>query len=193
MSLPESTKTNPVDCVKELLANAPDELGGYGNAYSYNYGSSEPLWPVTGNYGEDYGDSYESEIINPEVYLLHGVSQQERNKTTHEARLYVWQPIESDLEPFDAEVSNFDQTSQVEIHIWTPRRRPGEQVHVDMKESVIEFLALYSNDNEKRTPFHRIRPLSVSDLRSEHQPRGASHFISTVTVELRRLKPVVVA
>ena len=192
MSLPESTKTNPVDCIKDLLANAPEELGGYGNAYSYSYASSQPLWPVRGNYGEDYGDSYEGEIVKPEVYLFNEVSQQERNNTS-EARLYVWQPIESDLEPFDAEVSSYDQTSQVEIHIWTPRRNPGEQVHVDMKESVVEFLSLYSNDNENRTPFHRIRPLNIADLRSEHQPRGASHFISTVTVELRRLKPVVVA
>ena len=182
MSLPESTKTNPVDCIKDLLANAPDELGGYGNAYSYSYSESQAVWPEK-----------DGEIVAPEVYLMGDVSQQER-ENANGARLYVWSPTEPDSSPFDAEVSAYNDIHQVEIHIWTPVRIPGEQVHVDMGRSVFDFLALYSNDNERRTPFHRIRPLTPpNDLRHERQPRQGSHFVDTLTVEMRRLTDVVVA
>ena len=181
MSLPESTKTNPVDCIKDLLANAPEELGGYGNAYSYSYSESQAVWPEK-----------DGEIVAPEVELFNDVGQQERFNYTLNPRLYVWEPTESSFEAFDAEVSSYDQTSQVEVHVWTPRME-GQDIHTSMATSVFDFLAFYSNDNENRTPFHRIRPLNIADLRSEHQPRQGSHYVSTVTVQMRRLKSVVVA
>lgn len=100
--------------------------------------------------------------------------------------LYIWSPVDADLQAFDAEYSHIDETRTVEIQVWTLDNTDTAQYHQD----VIDFVAQYGNDNEENTTFHRIRPTSADDLRSEKVARQTDHYVATVQAQLRKLRNV---
>ena len=118
-------------------------------------------------------------LTDPEVYKQWNVSQQERENNPDPA-IYIWSPVDADLSQGDAEASYYSEFRTVEASVWTLDNDSSETYH----QEIIDFLRQYSNDNESNTTFHKIRPQSATDSRSEKITRMTDHYILSVQVEL---------
>lgn len=123
----------------------------------------------------------------PEVHAVWEVSQRGRQNNPDPA-LYVWSPVEGPVDALSGfDYDRLDEQATVEIQVWTLDSVETSQYASD----IVNYLAGdYANDNEANTPYHRIRPADVSDERAATQTRPSEHFVTTVTVEGRRLRDV---
>lgn len=120
----------------------------------------------------------------PEVYRLQEVTPKARNNNPDPA-LYIWSPVDTDLEPFSADHSRFNQTDTVEIIVATY----DETKTARYLEDTTNILSKYMSNNHKYTDSWRsVEPESVSDDRANQVVRSTDHFTGNVTVTLDTLR-----
>lgn len=125
--------------------------------------------------------------VKPETYAYFEIAQSERGPNDNQPpHLYVWNPTGGNISPISGDYTSLDETQTVEIQVWSLTATECKQY----KQDLINYLALYGNDNEGQTLFHRIRPTTKDDLRSEKQARRTNHFVMTVEVDCRKLRDV---
>jgi hypothetical protein len=101
--------------------------------------------------------------------------------------IYVWSPIEGSEEPLSGfAYDRLDEQPTIELQVWS---LDGAEAN-NLAQDIVAYLADFGNDNEATTPYHRVRVTNVNDFRAQKPARTTSHYVYTVTVELRRLRTV---
>lgn len=165
-----SSARNAVETVVDLLEGIPNGYGGYG----YNYGS-------------DYGNGSLWDSSQPEIHAKTDFSQSQRESNPTPA-LYVWSPVDTDFQEFDAEGSHLRQTDTVEIEVWTL----DEANTAEFWQDIVDYLSGYMRDNNQNTNWHQIKPVGGADNRSEHIREMTDHYITTLQLELGDHRPTTV-
>lgn len=120
-------------------------------------------------------------LTEPIVEKQHQTTQKTKQNRT-ETAIYVWSPVDSDLQQFDGEHSAIDSNETVEVAVWHLAQADGSG-HTDCKvyqEDLINYLQGYANDNETNTEFHQVRPTGSNDSRHERVARRTDHYIMGV-------------
>ncbi len=97
--------------------------------------------------------------------------------------LYVWQPVDANLEKLTADGRYLDETPTVEVQIWTLQ----EDECLEYQRDVIQIFGEYLDTQQGVTPYITFEPSSARDYRSDHLPRKTNHYLSTVEIDARRL------
>lgn len=99
--------------------------------------------------------------------------------------LYVHRSADTSMTPLGAEVARVDESSLVNVDVWTlESSAQAEAIGDDVKRILFQ----YANDNHAATRFGRIRPETVSDVRSETIPTQADHYREIFGVRVRGLR-----
>jgi hypothetical protein len=99
--------------------------------------------------------------------------------------LYVWSPVETDLQKFSIDGDHMLEDETIEVLIMTLESTLTKEYQRD----VIQILSSYYNDNEQNTNYYTINPTTASDLRNEHLADQTDHYLSTVQIEPRKYQP----
>lgn len=148
-----ATETDPVETVR-LILDDETVAGDWSNA------------------GEKPGLIDRSEDHEPSRKL---------NRDTQDA-LYIWSPVDGDLQKFGAGGDNIDQTETIQVEVWTPVSATKANQYV---ADIIDIVTDYTNDNATGTQWVDIWPTTVSD--NTAQSFQGSHYVITVLVELRAM------
>ena len=124
-------------------------------------------------------------LAAPEVYFTEEIDPKNRRKAGN-PRVYVHEPVAEDTSPLSGiAYENIREVAEVQVEVRTLDRSETKQY----KRDVVQILSDYANDNEQRTEFHRIRPISNENLHREHIAGTTSQYVATVTARLRALSP----
>jgi len=106
----------------------------------------------------------------------------ERQKDTRlsQVSLYVWSPVEADLQKWSAE-GETDQQETVRVDVMTNNATDSNAYAGD----VVDILRSYTNDNKSQTEWVDIWPDGIDDSTSQGFYRSAFYPIG-VTITLRR-------
>lgn len=99
--------------------------------------------------------------------------------------IYLHRPADTSMTPLGAEVARVDEESVVNVDVWTITSAAHAEA---LGDDVKRILFSYANDNQTTTPFGRIRPETVNDVRGEKIPTQADHYREIVGVRLRALR-----
>lgn len=123
----------------------------------------------------------------PNIYEYEAIPQNEKGPGADmPPELYVLNPTESSHPPLSGyDYEHFDSTFTVVVQAWAL----SDGV-VSINNDIKTILGQYGNDNEDRTPFHRIRPTNSNDWSEQTNPRNTDYYLGDVTVELRRLSSI---
>jgi len=121
----------------------------------------------------------------PGVEFQHESSQQTKQNRP-DPYIYVWSPVDADLQQFDGEHSAISEFETVEASVWVLSGTGNAQFRVaqDYQDEMVDFLQQYAGDNEENTTFHQVRPTSKSDYRHENVARRTDHYVMSVTCTL---------
>lgn len=123
-------------------------------------------------------------LTAPQIEYQWDVPQQarEQNSSPH---LYLWGPSEGSLESFSMDGEQMDQSSIVEVSVWT---FDADDTNT-YKDDVIDILSQYYTDNTTNTTFNTVRPSNIGDHRNEKVARTTDHFVINVQADLGKLRP----
>lgn len=131
----------------------------------------------------DSSDTVDWTYQKPRVRAMWNVTEQNRRNYNNPA-VYVWSPVETTIEDFDAERSARITDETVEISIWLPTDssgRPASRI-IEYAGDIQELFDPYARDNQENTEFQELNPDSINDLRSESSARKTNHHVVNVQI-----------
>jgi len=189
-----SSESQPVEAVIDILRQTPDPATetttdtqtlsvGTGETVERNRYETQG---TVANQGTVVATEQPRWSVTPPDQISHlaEVSGQERTNTT-EDRLYVWAPVDADIQRFSADGKNITRFEDVQVLIYV---LDDKSRCAALQRDIIKILGNFMTDNKNRTDQSHIEPVSAADLRNEHQARTASYHVMGVTVEARRFR-----
>lgn len=111
---------------------------------------------------------------------------QARHNESRDA-IYVWQPLDGEIDRVTADGSLLFREDTVEILIYVLE---NEARAVQLQEDLIQFFADYIDDNKENTAFNHVQPTDLTDGRPENLPRDSGYHITGITLELNKRQSV---
>ena len=112
------------------------------------------------------------------------VSQSTKGNRRDDA-VYCYQPTDETTSQFGYSYDRYQNSADVTADVWTPTSQSQARA---LAEDIQTILFQYVNDNKSATDWHRIRPVSVTDLRHEKIADQGDHYRVQVEVRLRALR-----
>ena len=120
----------------------------------------------------------------PEINYAFDVPFNERGPGQDQpAELYLWQPVDTDLEKLTADGEFLDEGHSVQVQIFSLTEAETLQYQRD----VIEVFGDYLDSQQDTTEFLTLPPTAARDHRSDKLPRRTSHYLATVEITPRKL------
>lgn len=101
--------------------------------------------------------------------------------------IYVWSPTNTDVERFSSDADQNDETSSVEVVIFTLESGDSGLLNKQYQSDVVQILGEYANDNEVDSVFTDVLLTAKDDRRNEYLTRSTNYHVTTVEVEPRGL------
>ena len=111
---------------------------------------------------------------------------QARHNESRDA-IYVWQPVDGEIDRVTADGSLLFREDTVEILIYVLE---NEARAVQLQEDLIRFFSEYIDDNKENTAFNHVQPTDLTDGRPENLPRDSGYHITGITLELNKRQSV---
>jgi hypothetical protein len=111
---------------------------------------------------------------------------QARHNESRDA-IYVWQPVDGELNRVSADGTLLHRIDSVEILIYVLE---DEARAVQLQEDLIQFFGEYIDDNKQNTQFNDVQPTDLTDGRPENLPRDTGYHITGVTLQTRKRQSV---
>ena len=125
----------------------------------------------------------------PEINYHEDVSQKAKRNQSDPA-LYLLKSGTDDIDRFSADDDTLTEDETVEIQIWVLEDSPKYPPKVlarRYRDTIIDAVSDYLNDNYANTEFHSIEPSGSNDYRHQHLARKTDHYIYSVDISTHRL------
>ena len=121
---------------------------------------------------------------DPDIYYAYEIPFQERGPGDGQpAHLYVWQPVDANLEKLTADGRYLDEDHSIEVQVWDLI----EDNVMQYARDVVQIFGEYLDNQQDVSEFITLPPTAYRDLRSDNLPRKTSHYLARLEISPRKL------